>query len=55
MSLLLLQIINKCAMIKKNVYYIGSIRITEIRMFGLLVYKSVYEHYLSELAELRAR
>lgn len=40
-------------MIKKKVYYLGDTRITEIRLFGLLVYKSVYEHYLSELAVLR--
>lgn len=40
-------------MIKKKIYYIGDTRITEIRLFGLLIYKSVYEHYLSELAELR--
>ena len=52
-SLLLLQIINECTMIKKEIYYIGDTRITEIRLFGLLIYKSVYEHYLSELAELR--
>ena len=42
-------------MIKKNIYYMGESRITEIHIFGILVYRENHEYYLSETAASRAR
>ena len=42
-------------MINKKTYYKGESRITEIRVFGILLYKEIHECFFSEMEALRAQ
>ena len=42
-------------MIRKKIYFVGETRIMEVRLFGLLIYKTEHERYFTVLAGLRGR